>query len=122
MQDMVLVAGSRSLTNEELVWDLLDGAGLEGYETLIQGGARGIDTLAGNWGRARGMAVTQIDAEWAKYGKSAGYKRNLVMLDMVHRVIVIWDGKSPGSRHTIEQAKKLGKRLTVFTVSATEGN
>ena len=45
-------------------------------------------------------------ADWGLHGRRAGYIRNEDMAEYADACIVFWDGKSPGSRHMIEIAKK----------------
>lgn len=42
---------------------------------LRHGGARGADTLAGQWARARGIPEEARPANWELHGRSAGYQR-----------------------------------------------
>lgn len=52
--------------------------------TVIEGGARGADSIAGRWAarhRAVGVGWIRFPAEWNRYGKRAGPVRNQQMLD-----------------------------------------
>lgn len=49
---------------------------------VIHGGARGADQLAGNWAVENGIHMARVDALWNEYGKSAGMRRNIVMLEL----------------------------------------
>ncbi|MCW6550360.1 DUF2493 domain-containing protein [Yersinia ruckeri] len=51
---------------------------------IIQGGARGADALAAQWGKMKGISVVQIDALWDFYGKKAGSRRNQSMIEIMH--------------------------------------
>jgi len=83
---------------------------------LIEGGARGADSLAGAWADAEGVQHIRVPADWAKHGKKAGFLRNIQMLDMnPDLVVAFWDGKSRGTAHTIEEAKK--RRIPVRIVT-----
>lgn len=46
------------------------------------------------------------DHNWDKYGKSAGYRRNKEMVDIASAAICFWDGKSKGTKHTIDLCKE----------------
>jgi hypothetical protein len=55
------------------------------------------------------LKTLSIPADWKTHGRSAGPKRNLMMLDMKpDLVLAFWDGKSPGTKHLIENARKRG--------------
>lgn len=74
--------------------------------TVIAGGARGVDNLAASYARAEGLAVIEVPAQWEIHGRSAGYKRNIAMLDLQpDLVIAFWNGQSRGTAHTIQAAE-----------------
>lgn len=70
--------------------------------TVLHGGAPGIDRMAGKWAESRLIPVEVMPAQWDLFGKSAGYKRNAEMVDRADCVIIIWDGQSKGTRHTMK--------------------
>jgi len=47
-----------------------------------------------------------FSADWSKYGKSAGYKRNKQMALYADVLIAFWDGNSKGTKLMIELAKE----------------
>lgn len=63
---------------------------------IIEGGARGADRLAAEWGIKNNVKTSIFIAAWSKYGKSAGYVRNKLMLDQKPDCIVAF----PGGRGT----------------------
>lgn len=82
----LLGCGSRGWTDVELLEDTLDraSAGLMfGELKVIHGGARGADTMVGNWAEAKGWPVKSFPADWTLHGRSAGPKRNQRMLDFL---------------------------------------
>ena len=81
----ILVCGSRTWTDAGLVHETLDSYSLQGAEpvVIIEGGARGADTLAGEEALRRGWAVEVFpvtDAMWRAQGRAAGPMRNEEML------------------------------------------
>lgn len=86
--------------------------------TMINGTAYGVDSYCLEWARAVQHPVVEMPAEWDKYGKSAGFKRNLEMLDVGHAVLAFWDGQSRGTRHTIDNALNRGMPVHVFVWGA----
>jgi hypothetical protein len=109
----VLVCGSRGWSNAEAIrWRL---AGLAAGSVVISGGAAGADTLADQAARELGLASIVYRANWKRDGKRAGVLRNLLMLDSEPAlVIAFWDGTSPGTKHTIEEARKRGIELEIW--------
>ena len=93
---------------------------------MVAGGAKGVDKICEDWVREHNAGFIKdadpwfkIDldihlAKWDKYGKSAGFKRNLEMLAVGDNVLAFWDGKSRGTRHTIDNALTKGMSTHVF--------
>ena len=81
---------------------------------FISGGAKGIDTLAEQYAEQNRLKKIIIKPEYEKYGKAAPIKRNETMVELADAVLVIWDGKSKGTKYTIDYAKKLNKEITVI--------
>lgn len=123
MAEYVLVAGSRSFGDPERLAEILQ-AEISDGDVLVEGGARGVDTMARAWAESRGMEVVEIRADWAKYGRAAGPKRNDAMVAFVAerggRAVYVWDGKSRGTQQCIESAVKKGVRVKVYTEKAVE--
>ena len=102
---VVLVCGSRSWDEPTLIGKRL--ARLPRGTKIRHGGARGVDRYAGIYARALGFEEQVFKADWFGRGKRAGILRNLEMLDAPIRpryVIAFWDGKSTGTKHTIDAA------------------
>lgn len=83
---------------------------------IVSGGARGVDQTAQDEGIQCGLTVTCFPAEWDKYGKSAGMRRNHDIIKCADKVVAFWDGKSRGTKHTIDTARKDGKQVYVYGV------
>jgi len=79
----------------------------------LSGAARGADTLGEEWAVMCGIPIEKYPADWNAHGKSAGYKRNTVMAEHAEALIALWDGKSRGTAHMIEIAKRHGLRVHV---------
>lgn len=105
----VIIAGGRGFDNYELLKVKCDLIMCEpsnfDYE-IISGTARGADELGERYAVERGYEVRRFPADWDKYGKSAGYKRNEQMAEYANAVIVFWDGISRGTKHMIDIAKE----------------
>jgi predicted Rossmann fold nucleotide-binding protein DprA/Smf involved in DNA uptake len=108
----VAVVGSRHYPKLYLVRKLV--AALPFDCTVISGGARGVDSEAEQAARARGLAVEIFPADWRKYGRGAGMRRNREIIARADVVLAFWDGVSPGTQHSIQLAKMLGKPVQVF--------
>lgn len=107
----LLIAGSRSITDYDLSPHVPDGVDL-----IITGGAKGVDTLGEAYARRRGIPTVTVKPAYEKYGRAAPILRDEEMVDMADAVLVVWDGKSRGSKHTADYARKTGKQLILVTV------
>lgn len=89
----LLVCGGRDYADKKHLNEVLD-MFHERFKVgeLIHGAAKGADMMAGAWAKSKGIQVTPVKAEWEKYGKSAGYKRNVVMAAMNPDVCIKFPG------------------------------
>ena len=96
----------------------------DGFEAIIKGieivsgNALGVDKIGEKWGKSLGYKIKLFPANWGRYGKSAGYVRNKEMANYADALIAIWDGKSKGTKHMIDIAKKKGLKVFVYEISA----
>lgn len=100
----VLVCGHRDFTDSALM-----AATLSQFDIteVIEGEARGADTLARLWAEEQGISVIKFPADWAKYGRAAGPIRNGQMLKegKPELVIAFLSKDSKGTRNMIAQAR-----------------
>lgn len=101
---IAIVCGGRDYRDQERVFAVLD----QMKPTfVIHGGARGADALAENWAISRGVPYARVPAQWERYGRGAGQKRNGWMLQLKpDRVIAFPGGR--GTAGMVEQADKAG--------------
>lgn len=81
---------------------------------IVSGCADGVDQGGEMWAQMVGLPVRQFPADWKRYGKAAGRQRNLQMAVYAQALIAIWDGKSPGTRHMIATAERMGLKVFVY--------
>jgi YspA, cpYpsA-related SLOG family len=125
----VIVAGSRRITSENLVFAILNS--LKDQIPIMEvvcGQAPGVDTLGEVWAKKHFIPTTPFPADWnnidapgaiirtSKYGRKynarAGFDRNQKMAEYGQALILIWDGNSPGSADMLARAKAL--RLVIY--------
>ncbi|MEY4565403.1 MAG: Salinibacter virus [Planctomycetota bacterium] len=106
----VVIAGSRSINNEELVFQAIEEASFEITE-VISGGAKGVDRIGEAWAKNRNIPIRIMKPVWTH--KGAGLARNAEMAEVADALIAVYDGESKGTKHMIETMEKKGKR--VFT-------
>lgn len=86
---------------------------------IISGTAKGADTLGEEFASNCCIKVKRFPANWDIHGKSAGYIRNEQMAKYAISdgnygvLIAFWDGKSRGTKHMIDLAKKYGLKIYV---------
>jgi hypothetical protein len=114
----VIIAGSRSLTDYNLVKSAVQVSRFHISE-VVCGGAAGIDTLGRLWGDRRGILVKSFPAKWQTHGRAAGHIRNDAMAKYADALILIWDGRSKGSASMLRAAKKY--KLKIFEVIVEGG-
>lgn len=68
------------------------------------------------YAKENGIDLAIFPAEWDKYGKRAGYLRNEQMADHADSLIAFWDGKSKGTKHMIDIAKRKKLFLNIILV------
>ena len=76
----LLVTGGRDYTNAQKIYDTLR-VHLDDNVILINGDCRGADNLSSRTAIHFGFKVKTHPADWGKYGKSAGPRRNQQMVD-----------------------------------------
>jgi predicted Rossmann fold nucleotide-binding protein DprA/Smf involved in DNA uptake len=108
----VAIVGSRTYPNLSKVRAYIQT--LPPDTVIVSGGARGVDKCAEKVAESIGLQTEIYPADWHKFGKSAGMKRNQQIVEASDRVVAFWDGQSRGTNNTIETAKKLGKEVTVI--------
>ena len=111
----VIIAGSRSFTDYALLKAYADFklSAVQDAIEVVSGGARGADALGERYAKEKGYWLTVFPADWQKYGKSAGYKRNSEMADYADALIAFWDGSSRGTKHMIDLAESKGLMIGV---------
>ena len=105
----LLVVGSRSITCFDLSPYIT-----ENIDTIISGGASGMDSIAEQYADRHKISKYIVRPNYARYGRTAPLKRNEAMVDMSDEILIVWDGKSKGTLHTIKYAKKARKPITLI--------
>lgn len=114
----VIIAGSRSIEDYSLVVKTIKNSGYDITE-VVSGCAIGPDLLGEQWARYKGLPITEIPANFGKYGKAAGPYRNKKMAEYADAAIIIWDGESRGTRNMIENMIRRNKPYHIGMTSAT---
>ena len=117
----VVIAGCRNYNNYTQARQYIDlclsNIRKEHDIIIVSGGASGADAMGERYAKENGFKVEKYPADWEKYGKSAGPKRNKQMANVSDYVICFWDEKSKGTKSMIKYAKEYNKPLKIKIIS-----
>jgi len=105
----LLIAGSRTIDEFDLSKYIPKGTDL-----IITGGAKGIDALAEKYADENGIKKQIFHPNYERFGRVAPIKRNEEMVKLADEVLIIWDGKSKGSKYVAQYAARLSKKVTLI--------
>lgn len=105
----IIIAGSRTVDDYALVAQAMKQCCFNDITEVVCGMAAGVDTLGSRWAIANNVPVKEMPANWSKHGKAAGPIRNREMAKYADAAVIIWDGKSRGSRNMINEMIRAGK-------------
>lgn len=112
----VIIAGGRDFNDFSLLKETCDRALINLVDVeIVSGGAKGADLLGEKYATESGYPCKSFPADWEKYGKAAGYKRNAEMAKYANCLIAFWDGKSKGTQHMINIAKNNGLQIKIIS-------
>jgi hypothetical protein len=104
----VIVCGGRDFRSPAQVWRALDKFHAERTITeLMQGGATGVDQFARDWAAHNGIKRYVCRADWERYGRAAGPKRNARMLEWKPDMVIAFPG-GRGTANMVKQASEAG--------------
>jgi YspA, cpYpsA-related SLOG family len=109
----LIIAGSGDIwIQHDELFDIIDKFGLlYEIEEIVSGCASGIDSSAVEFSKRYRIPLKRFPADWDKYGKLAGPRRNREMAEYASSLLLIWDGKSRGSASMKARMKGMGKQI-----------
>ena len=114
----VAIVGSRTFNEPVEIAVALDQLrkAHKGDIIVVSGGAQGADSFGEALARARHLPVVIHLPEWEKYGKSAGYRRNELIVRDADLILAFFapGPRSKGTQHTIDIATAAGKPVRIF--------
>lgn len=108
----LLIAGSRNIERFDLSPYISSDVDL-----IISGGAKGIDIIAEEYADKHKLSKIILRPKYKLYRKAAPIIRNDEMVKLCDKALIIWDGKSRGTKHTIDYLTKSGKIVNVILVN-----
>jgi len=116
------VVGSRNFTDYDTVCmgiiETLDlwKIGINQVSSIISGGATGVDSSAEIFSKYFDIKFVVFEAEWSKYGKSAGPKRNSLIVKNATHVIAFVTEDSVGTLDTIRKARESNLTINIVRI------
>ena len=111
----IAIVGSRNWPQLELVERYVQG--LDDGTVVVSGGARGVDLVAEMTARRSGLIQVVVHPAWARddgtTDRSAGHRRNELIVDLADEVVAFWDGISRGTAGAVSYARATGKPVRV---------
>lgn len=85
-------------------------------DTIVSGGAIGVDTYAREFAKKHGLRMIEYFPNYELYGKRAPLERNKLIINECDCVLAFWDGKSHGTKFTIDLAKEANKPIKIVQI------
>lgn len=133
----IAIVGSREFTDYSIVKDIMTSffSGVRITE-IVSGGAKGADTLGKQYAIEKEISLKEFLPEWdnlshpdavikedrwgKKYDSKAGFRRNKLIVERADIIIAFWNGKSHGTKHTLEIVKKMKKWYIIYNYVTDE--
>lgn len=110
------IIGSRDFNDYEFMKEtILQHININDIDLIISGGAKGADSLGRRFADDYQKEFKEYLPDWSLYGRSAGVKRNHLIVSHCDLLIAFWDGKSKGTESSLKIAKKLKKSFKIIT-------
>lgn len=116
----VLVCGDRHWADKDKIREVL--SSVPNLEAVIEGEAKGADTLAREVAEELGVPVLPFPANWVRYGRAAGPIRNRQMLGGKPDLVIAFHnniGESRGTKNMLGLAKDAGIPTRLCTSSSS---
>lgn len=85
-------------------------------DTIVSGGAVGADTYAREFARKKGLKLIEFFPNYDRYGRGAPLERNKLIVEECDCLLAFWDGKSRGTKYTLDYAKEMNKPIKVVMI------
>ena len=112
----IAIIGSREQGNINFAQELEKHININNGDTIVSGGAKGIDSIAAQYATTHGLSLIEIRPDYARYGRGATFIRNREIVDNADMVVAFWNGTSKGTKYTIDYANKKGVTTLIITI------
>jgi len=109
----VAIVGSRHFPEMERVKEYV--RRLPAGAIVVTGGASGVDAAAGQAARDQALGLLKLPPRFEEAtDPSASSRRNQELVDAADVLVAFWDGRSQGTRRTVERALESGREVHVY--------
>lgn len=111
----IVVTGGLDFNDHHLIWDVLDKVHAKHAEmVLIHGKSpKGAELIASRWADSRKVPQVGFAPDWSRHGRSAPFKRNDAVLEIVPIGAIVFPGTGIQD-NLADKAKKLGIKVYDF--------
>lgn len=100
----IIIAGGRDYKKQPVDFDWLNFLHRTyTFTTVISGAARGADLLGECWAEQHNVPVERFPADWNKYGRAAGMRRNVQMIRVADAVALFPGGKGTANMRELAE-------------------
>lgn len=112
------IVGSRHLRNKVLFrHHVLAWIAEHGQPSkIVSGGATGADELAVEFALEHGIEFVAYNADWDRFGRSAGPMRNIAIVGACTHVLAFVAPDSVGTRDTLNKAARAARHITLVEI------
>lgn len=112
---ILAVVGSRDFPQPDMVTKWVR-ENAESFTSFVSGGAEGPDDLAHRaWLETIGPGHDKIfKADWKRYGRGAGFLRNIKIIDAATFVVCFWTNHSSGTLDDLGLLFNCGKPFNLY--------
>lgn len=105
------VIGSRGFSNFRFL-DATLSEYLGRVVLFISGGADGADSLGEKWARRHGLDTRIFEPDHKRY-RHPYHHRNRLIAEACSLLVAFWDGRSSGTKYTIDYARRIGREVRI---------
>ncbi len=111
------IVGTRGFNNYDLMKTvILQNFNLNEIDYIVSGGAQGADYLAEMLASEFNIKIKIFKPDWKTFGRAAGPLRNIDIIKNSDFVVAFWDGKSRGTKNSIDLSIKNNKNIMVINI------
>tara|TARA_R100000365_G_C2746186_1_gene75361 strand:+ start:1479 stop:2462 length:984 start_codon:yes stop_codon:yes gene_type:complete len=111
----IVFSGGLEFNDHHLIWDVLDKVHAKYPDMVLMHGKspKGAEFIAAKWAENRKVPQIGFAPDWTRHGRSAPFKRNDVMLDVLPIGVIVFPGTGIQD-NLADKARKLGIKTHDF--------